>query len=389
MLKNRAFRGLLPLIVIFFILFASDNSRCEETVLFETKLNLSIEAILLPVTVKGVSYTFLFDTGSTLTVFDKSIEHLLGEPLDINHKATTPSGQVPFSYYKPVDIKLGQLTLKSKQPYLSADLTFAGKALGQVFQGIIAMDLIHQYIWKFNYGEGKIQILSTNTNQNTDEYETVIPIHPIQRMLPAIYIDLVGNSIPFVIDTADTGSGELTKDLLDSMIDKKLVHDIASDTSVSVTGQYSTRRVRINDFKIGPFVYDNLLMSEAQQNAIGLSLLKRHDFILDLPNIRLFLRKGPNFSFIEHEDKSGIKIINDNGQVVIGFIDERGPAADVGLLAGDKIISVNRKPVSGNDLKLIRDKLKGKDGEKLFIKINRDGEIINANLILKKGYNYL
>jgi hypothetical protein len=56
---------------------------------FKTKLQEHVEAILLPVTIKDKPYTFLFDTGATLTVFDKSLEHLLGNPLNIKLETET------------------------------------------------------------------------------------------------------------------------------------------------------------------------------------------------------------------------------------------------------------------------------------------------------------
>jgi C-terminal processing protease CtpA/Prc len=110
---------------------------------------------------------------------------------------------------------------------------------------------------------------------------------------------------------------------------------------------------------------------------------------LDFPNKKLYLRKGLYSFILDREDKSGIKIINDKGQIVIGFVDERGPAAVVGLKKGDVIKSINKMPVDGNDLLRIRNILKGKNGEKILIKIDRHGKSIEAPLILKKGYDHL
>ena len=86
--------------------------------------------------------------------------------------------------------------------------------------------------------------------------------------------------------------------------------------------------------------------------------------------------------------KSHTQIINDNGQIVIGLVDKRGPAAVVGLKKGDVIKSINKMPVDGNDLLRIRNTLKGKNGEKILIKIDRDGKSIEGRFILKKGYNH-
>jgi hypothetical protein len=382
-------RSSLPTVILLIMLMFSSTGRCEEIVLFETKLQEPLDAILLPVTIKRKTYTFLFDTGSTLTVFDKSLEYLLGEPLDINLKINTPSGITSLSYYNPINVMIGSLNLKSQLPFITADLKFVGKVIGREFQGIIGMSFIHKYIWKLDFYEKIIQILSSDSALTPDNFDANIIIHPTQLGVPVIMIDLIGSSVPFVIDTGDTSSGGLTKAVIDLMIEKKLVSDVASDTAVSVSGEYIKRRVRVNNFKVGPLEYSGLLMHESPQNVIGLKFLKRHRFILDLPNSRLYLRKEPKISILEREDKSGIKIINDNGQIVIGLIDKRGPAATADLKKGDVIKSINNMLVDGNDLLTIRDIFKGENGKKILIKFERDGKRIETSIVLKKGYDHL
>ncbi|MDB4285384.1 PDZ domain-containing protein [bacterium] len=83
---------------------------------------------------------------------------------------------------------------------------------------------------------------------------------------------------------------------------------------------------------------------------IGLGFLKRYHAMLDFPNRKLYLKRGLKSFKRDREDKSGIKLINDNGHLVIGLIDKRGPAADAGLATGDVISRVNSTAVSGSDL---------------------------------------
>jgi hypothetical protein len=228
------------------MLIFSPKVRCAEIVLFETKLQQPLDAILLPVTIKGETYRFLFDTGATLTVFDKSLEYLLGEPLNIKTETETSTSKMPLSYYNPIDVMLGKLNLKTKLPFLAADLKFAGKVLGREFQGIIGMNFIHKYIWKIDFDEKIIQILSPNFTIVPNSHEALIDIYPTHRLAPVIMIDLMENNVPFVIDTGDTSSGRLTKDMVDQMIMKKKVSDVASDNVVSVIYRYSIKS--LNEF---------------------------------------------------------------------------------------------------------------------------------------------
>jgi predicted aspartyl protease len=381
-------RSSTKIFILMFVLLFAPRVICAESVLFEANLEETMDAVLLPVTIEGKSYSFLFDTGSTFTVFDKSLEHLLGKPLQIRLKTETPANGMSLSFFKSIDVMLGKLNLKTRSPFMTADLKFMSKVLGRGFQGIIGMSFIHKYIWELDFDQKIIRVLSSDSKITSSDYDTSINIHATSRGAPVIMIELIENSIPFLIDTGGTGSGQLTKDVIGLLIEQRLVSDVVSDAMVSISGVHFTRRVRINHFKVGSLEYRNLLMGESQQNAIGLRFLKRHRSVLDFPNKRLYLRKGL-YSILDREDKSGIKIINDNGKIIIELFDKRGPAVVAGLKKGDIIKSINGMPVNGNDLLRVRDILKGENGKEIIIKINRDGKSIEVRFILKKGYDHL
>jgi hypothetical protein len=254
---------------------------------------------------------------------------------------------------------------------MTAHLKFAGKALGHDFHGIIGMSFIHKYIWDLDFDHKTIRVLSPDFAITPENYDTSIKIYPTPKGVPVLRIELMKNSIPFIIDTGETGSGRLTKEVIDFMIEKKYVNEVALDTTVSVSGIYSTRRVKVNHFKIGALEYSNLLMGESQQNAIGLRLLKRHRSILDFPSKWLYLRRGLNSFMFDREDKSGLKIIKDGANIVIEIVDKRGPAMSADLKKGDVIVSINRMPVNGDDLLRVRDILKGENDKEILIKIKR------------------
>jgi len=81
-----------------FVLLFAPRVICAEIALFEAKLEETMDAVLLPVTIEGKSYSFLFDTGTTFTIFDKSLEHLLGAPLQIQQKLKHQLVLCPFPF---------------------------------------------------------------------------------------------------------------------------------------------------------------------------------------------------------------------------------------------------------------------------------------------------
>ncbi len=141
--------------------------------------------------------------------------------------------------------------------------------------------------------------------------------------------------------------------------------------------------------KVGSDTYSGLLLGESTQNALGLRFLNRHHVIMDFPNQQLYLKKGLGSFQVDRLDKSGIKLINDNGQLIVAIVDARGPAKSAGIQKGDKIISVNNIPFSGKDLIGIREIFKGNDGEEIFLVINKNGKNSKISFVLDKSFNFL
>jgi hypothetical protein len=177
--------------------------------------------------------------------------------------------------------------------------------------------------------------------------------------------------------------------MIDYLSKNNLIENIAWDSSVNVSGISKIRRVRVREMKVGSHTYSGLLMQESIQNALGLGFLNRHHVIMDFPNQQLYLKKGLGSFHVDRLDKSGIKLINDNGQLIVALVDARGPAKSAGIQKEDIIRSVNNTPTSGEDLLRVREIFKENDGEEIFLAINRNGKEINFSFVLNKSYNFL
>ncbi|MDO4581634.1 MAG: S41 family peptidase [Bacillota bacterium] len=70
----------------------------------------------------------------------------------------------------------------------------------------------------------------------------------------------------------------------------------------------------------------------------------------------------------------GIRMINENGGVVIYGLFADSPAERAGLLAGDIIISVDGVPVPGDDTEQAAKMIRGDEGSTVSLTVSRDGE---------------
>ena len=121
---------------------------------------------------------------------------------------------------------------------------------------------------------------------------------------------------------------------------------------------------------------------ELLQNAIRgmLSGLDPHSTYLDLEDFKN-LREGTSGEF----GGLGIEVTLEDGFVrVVSPIDDT-PAAEAGVLAGDLIIRLEKKPVKGMALREAVDMMRGKPGTDLLITILREGEDKPLNITLTRA----
>ena len=121
---------------------------------------------------------------------------------------------------------------------------------------------------------------------------------------------------------------------------------------------------------------------ELLQNAIRgmLSGLDPHSTYLDLEDFKN-LREGTSGEF----GGLGIEVTLEDGFVrVVSPIDDT-PAAEAGVLAGDLIIRLDKKPVKGMALREAVDMMRGKPGTDLLITILREGEDKPLNITLTRA----
>jgi hypothetical protein len=236
---------------------------------------------------------------------------------------------------------------------------------------------IHKHIWDINFDDDTIKIHSVRDTPLGENGFDIIDMYATSQGVPSVPVKFGTKESIFIVDTGDNGSGRLTTEMIDFLIDNNLVESVAWDSIASLSGITKIRRVRVREVKVGSSTYRGLLMHEGHQNALGLEFLNRHHIIMDFLNSKLYLKKGFGAFRVDREDKSGIKLMNHNGQLVVALLNDRGPAKAGGMKKGDIIQSINNSSLSGKDLNKIREILKGNNNENISLVIKRNQEILN------------
>ena len=346
------------------------------------------QGIFLPVTINGLPYNFLVDTGASFTIVDSSFKPLLGKPVK-KGLVETSSGQAEVLFYNPVDIYVGGHNLSTEHHFLASDFEILKKVSGIEFQGILGMAILHRHMLEIDFDEEFLSITQQPLEDKDRSVFVQLKITPSHQGIPTIPIEMGNEKLDFILDTGDNGFGRLQTEIIDSLINKKLVQSIATDTTVSMSGISEIRRVRVKEIEIGGNTYKNVVMRESLQNALGLGFLKQHHVIMDFPNRQLYIKKGLGVFQVDREDKSGLKLLSHYGKIVVARVDERGPAAKAGILKGDVILNFNGSPISGEDIYRFRTFLKGNDGDLIDLDLARSGEKLTIQFELKEGFDFV
>jgi len=119
---------------------------------------------------------------------------------------------------------------------------------------------------------------------------------------------------------------------------------------------------------------------------LGSDLLRQFEVTFDLGHSLLFLKRDPAF----HSDPYkyitiGIQFAKDaSGDFTVMAVWKDSPAAQQGILPGDRILSINGETVAGMTLEQFSAKLHGKEGTPLRLKIDRESRSLEFSVKTRK-----
>lgn len=378
------------LLVILFsinILFASEKPFYEE------HFNTDGRAIFLPVQIDNKECMFLVDTGASFVVLDKSYRHLLAEPMSVREAEShmgvelsdrgvvTPNGEMALQLYKSVPMKLGRLQVANRFPYILADLKPLWPLSGVEFCGVLGSSFLHQFRWEIDFDRGEIKAyIGVAPYEGKREYFS--PITWGRGYIPQLELEIEGKKISFDIDTGDAGSGRLVQGNIDFFKRKGLIIGSHQREVFTISGSSQHEEFRLEKLNLQGRGYPGIILQESQQNALGLAFFRRHKVVLDFPFNRLYLQPHKDYAEKEESDKSGIRLVLEQGKIIVFSIKPMQGADTNRVQEGDEIISVeDRSDVS---LYQVRKVLRGEEGANITLRIKRDEKLYDVKIVLGK-----
>jgi hypothetical protein len=337
--------------------------------------------IYLPVSLDGKKYDrMIFDTGATNVVSAAA-----AKANGIKAEGALPGGGFgenvsAFGLAKIGLVEIGGVQLKD-QVFTVFDLASLAKVEGVEGQGLIGYEMARRAVIKIDYAKSQLTIIKPD--QFRPPANAVKVPFKFNSHVPMIQAEIDGIPGEFEIDTGSRASISIMGPFATS---NHLSEKYRAKTEViggyGVGGPSRALLVRPQILKIGSIeIKDPVGLIElgnrgaaaATQTAgnIGGGILKRFTLTLDYEHRVLYFERNTTFKEPDIFDHSGIWCMQDEaGDLSVVDVVKNSPADKAGLQAGDKIVGLDGKTITGAEINAVRTKLKQAPGTKVTLQVD-------------------
>lgn len=342
---------------------------------------------------------FLYDTGASITVIDSAYAAKLGLQLQGQMQAmgAGSSGGASFAMLQSLRVA-------------SADSD--GVELGDQRVGVLNVNsALAPFFWRDCAGVIGYSFISRFVNEIDYDHATLTLYDPHDYTYQ-------GSGARFPMTLA--GTVPVVRMRLDGKLDGDFRLDVGSNSTVDLHapfvranhldpgrhgtievsgagfgGEFSSKIVRMKRIDVGPFGWDDPLVSlsgattgalasEDYAGNVGNQILERFRCTFDYDHHALFLEPGDKYAGRDHFSRSGLQLARYGDVVRAGQVVPHSPADHAGIEAGDEVISVAGKPIGAYQLTDIDRMLEdGEPGTEIRMEISRDGHKREVKLKLK------
>lgn len=294
------------------------------------------DALLLPVTIGDREYQFILDTGTSITVFDKSLESLLIPTLSsvtiTGHEATL---------YECRGATVGRSRLSLEGWALCKDLTEFREYTGHSLYGILGIDFLRGRVIQIDFEAGRLHVLTSSRGAPGER----ITLGFRKNGLPTVAVDFPGlESRPFLVDTGFLGirDGGLSSSSIQHLIDTDQINlddfDVeSSESRAGVISKMKVHSVQEEQRRFGESTND--------RDILGLGYLSRYTVTIDHSEARLYLAKRPSWNRNLARNRSGLRVGMTSQSIFITVVEKDSPGFVAGVSVGDQLLEINGKSV--------------------------------------------
>jgi len=305
--------------------------------------------IFLPVAVRGQTFRFIVDTGSTRSIFNGRLRHLLGEPRGTARVATV-AGIEEIEQFEAPATKLGKLEISyDRGQVYCQDFGDAFRCPAKPIDGVLGIDALKAFVVSIDFDEGKLQVLDS---VGPEAGERVPLIWHKQRGFlegPFALATLAGHSHrEFLIDTGahSRNSGGVEARFFDWLSDNGDLDWLGHTGISSLSKTASVQQGRVKSIAVGGFEYRGAAFDRMKKNSLGLGFLCRFKVTFDFPNSVMYLRKGANFGRQDIYNLSGLHLVRRSGETIVHSVDSGSAGSAADLRQHDVLLAIDETKAS-------------------------------------------
>lgn len=346
------------------------------------------ESLIIPVTIANKTYSFMVDTGASVTIINSHIANEITEPVKLSSlpehyqqdfgsiKAVSGTLQTNnISFLKPVPISLGEKTISDHDIWLAIDMSLVSQAVGTNIDGIIGIDTFRQMNWLVNNTTQRLTI--TSNALPSSQFDQCIGYSDNYNRSPILHLMYESGEVAMNVDTG-ASNGYVGQEFIDYLIHNtqlaaKIPH---ASLSVDAIGFNHTDEYVLSDLAFNGMSLGDLQISgnPGEQYALGMDFFARFQQYAFMPSKMMFCY---NADTIEQQWEKPhrtiyVRYANDNLEV---FYNADAMLANHGLKNGDVILKANGKAYKPPQIGKLNDILSYTPKGELSLTIQRGDEI--------------
>lgn len=365
--------------------------------------------IIIPIQINNSdTLNFILDTGLNTSII---CELSIGESLNLNYAreiqlqglGTGKSLEAIHTYGNEINVS-GISGINQDYFVLLDNIFHLSNKLGFQIHGILSFNIFNSFIVEINYEDEEITFHDPKYfryRKNTKNYITLPLI--IHDTKPYIHLKVQladGRIIPIkvILDTGASNSLWLDYNSIPGFMlpDEARASFLGSGLSGEVFGHLT----RFDKVYLDLFELENVIVSLPDSNSIvhaigldnrngsiGAEILRRFNIIIDYPNELITLSKNSLFKDPYSYNMTGIELIAPYPGITyytVSQVRENSPGERTGIHVNDKIISIDNQDANDLSMNDIYKLFQSKEGKKLKIMVNRNGERIRFIIELEK-----
>ncbi len=349
---------------------------------------------------------FIFDTGAEYTLITKKeITDLL--QVDYRKKYPLLGADLTTELYAylatGVRLRVEEFAAINRSILVLEEDYFQFEEFAGInIQGIIGSDLFRRFVVKIDYKRKKIILIDPSQFEPPGAKYKKLDIE-VFRHKPYIFArtqmqnDTTSFAVKLLVDTGASLPLLLYTDTNEGITIPPKV--IRSNIAMGLGGFIEGYLGRIQEIQVDEFVLndvvtnfqdltislDSLSLNE-RNGIIGNRILNRFTVIIDYIREDMYLRGHKKFNRRFKYDRSGMTVITSGKDLNVYSVTRvvpNSPAEEAGVQPGDEIRAVNGWPTLFLTLDSINRKMRKKIGKKINLILNRDGEKIKVNFVLR------